>query len=225
MTSVTVAGGSFDVARPAMRTLAPAKRDRWLRYGLGVSVAALLGADAIVLTGMLRDAEDAVRSTPNAAVAEAPAASAVEGDGFTAFTVPADLAAHYAARNPLPAAALLPSAAPTFSLPATAPSAPAGGTLPITPVSPSAAVPTGPTAQDVTPGPSVVEPLQPVIDQTTSVIEQLPVVGPEVAPVVEQVVETVVPVVEEVVEPVVTATEPAVAPVVGPVTTTAGGIL
>ena len=206
MTSVTVAGGSFDLPRKATaKRLDTTKRDRWLRYGLGVSIAGLLVADTIALSSMTREeaARRADRAAARAAAAEAAALAdaASAGAGFAAFDVPSDFS-RFAPRVVVPASA----AAPVASLagPSAAISLP---TNVVRAPQLTAAAPTTPTAPPAAP---VEEAPVSVIEEVVAVVESVPVVGGQVAAIIEQAdsAEPVTEVVEtEVVAPVVEATD------------------
>ena len=223
MTSVTVAGGSFDLPRTAAKLASePSKRDRWLRYGIGVSIAGLLAADGFVLTSMLRETAPARRAEATASTDAARTTAATSGSGFAAFDVPADFSpfvARYAATAAPAASAAavpvadapapdlstltVPAATPTFSTPRIpAPGAPASG--------PAASSPdTAPPA-----------PIG-VVEQVAEVVAQVPEAGAPLAEVVAEV-DAVEPVTEVVEAEVV---EAEVAPAAAPVTAEVGGLL
>jgi hypothetical protein len=232
MTSVTVAGGSFDAPRRVRRAKGVSLSSRhqtWLRYGVGVSIAALLGANGIALTSMLGDAAreltgraDGAAATEAAAVTPAAEAS---GAGFAAFDVPVDLDAHYralAART-APAASAT-GVAPSSAAPFDMFSPPAAATPAQTPGAGPAKTTNGNTGTTNTGDTNVPQATDPsVVDQVVATIATVPEVGPAVAPVIA---EAAAEVEEAVVDPVVTTVaEPAPAPVGDAVTETVGGLL
>ena len=236
MTSVTIAGGSFDAPRRMRRakgfSLSP-RHQTWLRYGVGVSIAGLLSANGFALMSMLGEAARELTGGADRAAASAqaaPAASAVDasGAGFAAFDIPLDLDAHYRALAARTAPTMAPAANPGG--PTTAAFVPAElGTIPA--AQPDMATAPAPSPTRTTdPGnggnadvnvPHATDPS--VIDQVVATVATVPGAGTTVAPVAADVAAGAE---EVVVDPVVEAvTEPAPAPVRDGVTETVSALL
>jgi len=222
LTSVTVAGGSFDVperskAKVRVVSRASTQPPKWLQYGIGVSIAGLLAANGLTLASMLggETAGDADRGTVSAASAAGSTSSSAAvdfgGEGFASFDIPADLADHalasFGAGTPANAA---PSPASTESpamgaLPAVAVPAP---TAPRVGSSPASTLPARsgiPSSNDGAIAPAPPTPVTSLLEPVTSVVAEVPVIGPTAAEVVTQVVAPVESAVAPVVTPVVDA--------------------
>jgi hypothetical protein len=247
MTSVTVAGGSFDVPRQVTKKARKdtAKRDRWVRYGAGLSIAGILAADSFVLNGMLRhaagDVAEILVDPPSSAAATAASETAAPAQGFAGLNVPADRPLGASGRtfskwtNPSRLSSVAAAEAPAY--------------LPSVPelAAPVLGPATGEAQNSQNPGggggdggdggnggggSSPIPAPATVFQQLADVVGTVPVVGEQLAPVIVQVgeqadevappapapnpVEQVVdPVVAAVVEPVAASTESV--PVVGDV--------
>lgn len=228
MTSVTVAGGSFETPR-RMRRLKRApltgRQETWLRYGVGVSIAALLAANGVTLASMLADEARDLSGRPRESKPSATAdpatevpATAVSG-GFSALEIPGSSIAPApapvstgAGGDPgAPAASPAPaSAAPDLSSPGVAVAPVPSATLP-PPTGEQAAVPRAvPPAPPGTPPAADVPVTDPsLVGQVVEVVEVVPVVGAPVGDAVNPVVEQVEPVVEDQVVAPVTGVLPA----------------